>query len=593
MMQNDKLAPLISALLMLSVPSFAIARDAEPMEEGGDPSVEQAGEVLITLKAPLMSPLFAEMPVAVVDDEPITFGDLVRRIASIHQSVEEANAPAQQDYEKLLNRVITTKLIVQEARNIGLDELPDVVNSIESVSTDLLISKLMSLKLDEVEPDPKEVEELYEKMAREFLLSTVKIQKEDDALSLKEQVDSGEDFSVVATRFAEEGRAEYDAGDGSYVKLKDLLPRIAQALMEMEADSVSEIFFDAGIFTIFHVGAVRAYEDPALLEEARQKVLEPAQKKAAREYGEYLEAKYATIDKRLLKKVDFESKKTGFLSLGKEEPVDFDELEKDERVVATTLTDPPFVVTIGSLATAVRESFHHGIETSSAGKKNLNAKKEIILKNLLFKRTAVAEARELGLDQTPTYIDTMDEFTTSLLFDVFVKKVIAPDVKITEDEVREYFEAHIDEFSTPKMVRLNAIAFRESQDAESALGKLRKRADFQWVSANSPGRVGDENREVFNFDGSLLSVKSLPEKLREIIEDANQGDALIYSDDKGYHHVLVVSKVFPAEPRPYESVRGAVARIVFEQNLKSLTAEWSEKLKEVYETRIFVEGVGD
>jgi len=593
MMQKYKLAPLIPALLMLAAPGFAVAPDGEPAQAGDDSGVEQAEEILITLNAPLMSPLFSETPVAVVDEEPITFGDLVRRIASIHQDVDKDAAPAQKDYARLLDRVITTRLIVQESRNIGLDELPDVVKSIESVSTDLLISRLMSLKLDGVEPDPNEVEELYEKMAREFLLPTVKVQEEKDALSLKEQVDSGNDFSEVATRFAEEGKAEFDASDKSFVKLKDLLPRIAQAVIDMDVGSVSEIFFDDGIFTIFHVEAIRPYEDPALLEEARQRVLEPAQKKAAREYGDYLEEKYATVNKRLLKKVDFESKKTGFLSLGKEEPVDFSELERDERVVATTHTDPPFSVTIGSLATAVRESFHHGIETSSAGKKNLNEKKQIVLKNLLFKRTAVAEARSLGLDQAPAYIDTMDEFTMSLLFDVFVKKVIAPDVKVSEDEVREYFEAHIDDFSTPKMLRLNAIAFGELQDAESALGKLQKRADFKWVSANSPGQVDDGNREVFNFDGSLLSVKSLPGKLRESVEDANQGDALIYSDDKGYHHVLVVSKVFPATPRPYESVRGAVARIVFEQNLKRLTVEWSEKLKEVYETRIFVEGLDD
>jgi hypothetical protein len=85
----------------------------------------------------------------------------------------------------------------------------------------------------------------------------------------------------------------------------------------------------------------------------------------------------------------------------------------------------------------------------------------------------------------------------------------------------------------------------------------------------------------------------MPEDLHHRIEDGKQGDALIYSDDQGYHHVLVINKVFPSQPKPYESVRSPIAKIIFDQKLKLLINDWSDKLKEAYETRIFVEGLGD
>jgi len=592
-MQKYTLVLIIPALLTLLVSGLAIARVDELPREEGVSDVERKEEVLITLKVPLTSPLFSETPVAVVDDEPITFYDLMRRIASIHKGLDEGSTSTKKDYADLLDRVITTKLVLHEARNIGLDELPEVVESIETVSTDLLISTLMSQKLADVEPDSSDVNELYEMMSREFLMSTVKLREEADALSFKKQIDSGEDFNAVAQRFTEEGRAEFDAGGGKYMMLKSLRPRIAQAVFDMKAGSTSEIFADQGTYLVFHVDAVRVYEDSALKEEAWQKALGPAKQKAARDYDERLRKKHATVDERLLKKVDFEAKKTGFPWRGKEEPVDLNELEKDERVVATVHVDPPFVVTIGDLASAVQEVFYHGIETAAERKKDLNNEKQVVLNNLLFKQTAVAEARNLGLDETDAYVDTMDEFTTSLLFDVFVKKVIAPDVKISEGEVREYFESNVEKFSTPKMFRLNAMAFNQLRDAESALMKLNKRADFKWVSANSPGLVDEANQEVFNFDGALLTVTALPEDLHGRIEDAGSGDAMIYSDGKGYHHVLVIDEVFPSNPRPYESVRASVAKIIFEQKIKLLINDWSEKLKEAYETRIFVEGLGE
>jgi hypothetical protein len=241
----------------------------------------------------------------------------------------------------------------------------------------------------------------------------------------------------------------------------------------------------------------------------------------------------------------------------------------------------------------VQQAFFHGIETAAKRKKNLNDEKQVALNNILFTQAVVAEARSLGLDQTDAYLDQVDEFSTSLLFNVFVKKVIAPDVKITQEEVREYFDANIEEFSTPKMFRLNAIVFSELPDAERALRKIEKRADFKWVSANSPGRVEEENQEGFDFNGALLSVTALPEDLHDRIEDFDQGDALIYSDAKGYHHVLVVSKAFPPKPQPFETVKTSIAKTIYEQNFKLLIADWSDKLKEAYETRIFVEGLGD
>jgi hypothetical protein len=594
MIQRNILALIIPAFLALPASGNATARHHEMTEEEESADVERGEELLITLNVPLTSPLFSKTPVAVVDEEPITFHDLLQRIGAIHQEMEKGATPTKKkDYADLLDRVITTKLIVHEARNIGLDELPEVVESIETMSTDLLVSEVMSRRLAEVEPDPDDVDELYEMMSREFSMSTVKLQKEEDALSFKEQVDSGEDFEVVAKRFAEEGKAEFDSGDGQFLKLKDLLPRIGQAVVDEKAGSVSEIFADSGVYTLFHIEAVRPYEDPALKEEAQQKALEPAQREVAREYTEALKAKYATIDERLLKKIDFNSKKSGFFSLGKEEPADFEELVKDERVVATVNVDPPFTVTVADLAKDVRGAFFHGVETATKRNTNLNDEKQIALDNILFTQTAVAEARSRGFDQTDAYLDQMDEFITSLLFNVFVKKVIAPDVKLTQEEVREYFDANIESFSTPKMFRLNAIAFSELSDAESALRKIEKRADFKWVSANSPGRVDEEDRDGFDFDRALLSVTALPEDLHHRIEDLNQGDALIYSDDKGHHHVLVISKAFAPKPRPYESVKTSIAQTIFDQNLKLLIADWSDKLKEAYETRIFIEGLGD
>ena len=448
----------------------------------------------------------------------------------------------------------------------------------------------MSSQLETIEADPVEVDQLYRRLSRELLLTALTFKREEDALAFEEQYKADGDFNQVARRFIEEGRADGEIDSEQYVKLKDLRPQLAQVAIDMEAGFVSPIFSASGEFLLFHLHDTRFYEDAGVEEEARQKVLEPLQKEKANEYIDFLIAKYATIDERLLESIDLERETTGFLWSREEQPVDLQKLLVDQRVLATVQGDEPNTVTVGDLAAALDEKHFHGIE-KAADKRKLNRDKLPVLRDMLLKRAALLEAARQGRDQSDDYLESIGEYATSILFDTFINKVVAPDVAIREDEVREYHREHVEDFSSPAMYRLNGLAFYTERNAEMALDKLRRGADVRWVSANSPGLLDKENEAASIFDGALLSSTGMPEDLREAAERAREGDALLYSSPEGYHYVISIDKFFPAAPRPYEAARGPIAKILFQAKLEALIDEWSGKLKEGYETRIFVTGL--
>lgn len=581
----------IAILAFLSSPQSGFATDPHDVpaheETTGDPQSNQ--ELVITLQAPLMSPLFSKTPVAVVDEEPITFSDLTKLIASIHAGRAAEATAARKDYANLLERLIRTKLIIQEARNIGLDELPEIQSQIDQLSIKLLAAALMSPKLETVEADAAEVDALYEQMSRELLLTALTFKREEDALAFQEQYRSGGDFTGLARRFIEAGRAEGDIDVQQYTKLKDLLPQIAQAAFEMDADSISPIFTADGGFILFYLDDIRFYEDATVKEEARQKILTPLKRKKADDYVDFLIEEYSTINRDLLDEVDFETQKTGYLWSREEQPVDHQQLLDDDRVLAIVHGDEPFTVTVGDLAGEVERKRFHGVE-EAAQKRGLNKKKWPVLRDVLFRRIVRIEAASQGKDQTEEYLDAIGEYTHSLLFDTFVRKIVAPDVKISEEEVRDYYAEHADEFSSPTMFRMSGLAFHTLPDAERALMKLRRGVDFKWVSANSPGQVDKETEETLNIDDSLLSLTALPDDLRKTAEGAQAGDSLLYSSPENHHYVIAIEEVFPARPKPYEAVRRSIAGIIFEEKVKALLDEWGGKLKEAYETRIFLSG---
>ena len=108
-MKKGMLPILTLAFVLLSGPGLAAGHDSEPAPGEESPSPGSSEEVIITLQAPLGSPLFSQTPVAVVDDEPITFSDLAESISSTHAGRAEEATAVKKDYAKLLERIVTTK----------------------------------------------------------------------------------------------------------------------------------------------------------------------------------------------------------------------------------------------------------------------------------------------------------------------------------------------------------------------------------------------------------------------------------------------------------------------------------------------------
>jgi hypothetical protein len=306
------------------------------------------------------------------------------------------------------------------------------------------------------------------------------------------------------------------------------------------------------------------------------------------EYSRELEAKYADIDEKLMAEVNFDRETTGALWFKESKPMDFNALLQDERVLATvTRGGEPVTITIAEVARQVKASSYHGIDNKAA--EELNNKKEIAFRNMLFKLAGRREAISQGLDKDREFIFKLGEYRNSLLFGAFIDKVVAPEIKLREEDVQEYYDKHkADKYSTPPMLRLRSLAFTREKEAAAALAKLQQGADFKWVSANAAGQAEKSGKSLLNFDQNLLSLTALPEELRPRMKNSRKGDFLLYAPKEGHAYVLEITDLYPATPRPYEQVRGEIARILFNEEMEQAINEYAAKLKEAYETRIFI-----
>ncbi len=547
-------------------------------------SADEGGEqrkVTMTLTFPLFSDFFLDTPVALVNEEPVTLRELRKEITSFHGEMfaedgegENAAASVEKNYLVLLNRVINTRLIVEEARNIGLDELPAIQAQLKDEKEKMLRKMLFRKHLDsvDVEVSEDEVTAIFRSKVKEYKMTTLLFKAKDDADRALEDIRSGKDFDTVAERLIEEGTAEGSEKGGAYVKEKDMLPHIKEIINTMEPGSASPVVnVPGGKSAIFKFDGVRYPDNPGELENAREMVRTVSRNTEVVRYMKSLVEKYVTVNEKLYKSLDLEDREA------------FKGFREDDRVLATVEGGDP--VTVKDLAATIDETLFHGAEKTS----DLNEKKSTVFDNMLSKLVLKKEALRLGLDKTDEYKGWLITYERGLLFGAFIDKAVVPEAKLTHAEVKGYYEEHKNEFMTPEMMSIDGrLVFSSRRHAEDAAVKLRGGTDLKWLIEHADGQVDKDPDQLMNFTGRIWSVNGLPEDVQKIVKGSKERDIRIYESPESDYYVLFITDVIPPGPRPFDDVKLEIAKELHGKKVAALVEEWAGKLKEAYPVEIFI-----
>lgn len=517
--------------------------------------------------------------VATVNGEPVTHEEFRKALASLHEGIQEKDTGRKKDYSGLLDRIINAKLILQEARNIGLDTLPEVKKNVGEYEIQVLRELLLSRQIRDIRPKERDVQKVYKESVREWKIRSYLFEKEEDAKQAEGALLAGAAFDNVMNRLVAEGKAKGDE-EGSYFKGKDLLPEIAQAVSKLKEGDVSpSLKIPTGkkgefAFTFLKLEGVRYPEDPEALKRARKEVLQKKRLESLDIYAKTLKKKYVKIHQGILDNLDYESKDPGL-----------DNLVKDPRVVAEILGEKP--IRVADMSLEIKQKFYHGVELAAAGKK-VNKLKAAMLDEMILKRVLQKEALREKIDKKPEFKGRIASYRNEVVFEKFVEKVIDRDIKPDEKKVRKYYDERGEEFLSPEMIRVSDLVFGKREDAADAMEKLRKGADYKWLKANAPGQIEEKSRQrVAPLVGELVPKKDLPDEVQEAVSGAGPGEVRLYASPENQYFVLDVLEVVPPKPVPFDQVKDFIASKVFQEERQKSVEEWAGKLRAASEIKIF------
>lgn len=159
-------------------------------------------------------------------------------------------------------------------------------------------------------------------------------------------------------------------------------------------------------------------------------------------------------------------------------------------------------------------------------------------------------------------------------------------VEVTNQEIRDYFRAHIDEFREPAYVRLARLTFplpakaaaaqieAVQAKAEAALARLRRGEDFYGVLLASTADQSAEGGDLGTFRAGELTAA-----FERAVQGLKEGEVSAVIETPDGFHILRVEERSPGKIRQFDAVQDEIQKAIFDQKTEARHKEWAQSLR--------------
>jgi parvulin-like peptidyl-prolyl isomerase len=528
-------------LLILLISAYCIVL----IFSGGCASLQQKGQVL-----------------ALVDGEPITEEDIGYSLTITHRREDLSSAGSLRliDY---VQKMVDDRLITDEARRAGMDEYPEVQQAVQAFILRESVVRLYNEEIvKHVTVTDQEILDFYKDNYKQFVIGLIEVGSEDKATEILDQLKGGGDFEEIAMKYS--NHASRDKGGRIVLTKKGVPTYMLEAISHLKPGEISESISILDKFLI--VKFIEQEEAPGgeefknLSGSIEKTIRKQKENERGEEYLQYLRGKPSIkIHEELLSEIDLDG--------GKEE------IEKWSKDDSPLVEIDSSILTVGEFVSMARPS--------------MRKTKEDILNSWIDRTLVDHEALSRHYEENPDLRDMVHRYENKLLKDTFIRRVVVPQIVITEEMVEEYYESHKDEFTKPALYRIQQITVKDKEEAELILDNLQNGADFSWLAQ----RKSVDHYASDGGDAGWFVKQVLPKPVQELIGSLNPGEITPVLEVGPLFLIVSLQEKKPEEVQEFDSVRDDVYKACFAAQVKSILDTYIAQLKADAQIVIYEETV--
>jgi parvulin-like peptidyl-prolyl isomerase len=241
------------------------------------------------------------------------------------------------------------------------------------------------------------------------------------------------------------------------------------------------------------------------------------------------------------------------------------------KVGDTVITQADFEREMKGLPEFVQKMF----EGDSGREKFLD---ELIKRELLNK-----EALKKGLDKDSEYLKKLEDFKKITLVGLLLQKEIESKVKVSDQDVKDYYEKNKEKFAPVNQIRASHILVKTEEEAKKISERLKKGEDFtqlakkysiDTVSAKNGGDLGFFSRGQMAPEFEAAASRLKPGEISDPIKT-----------QFGYHIIKVTDKKM-GQVVEFEKVKNLISQNLVAEKQKEFFDSYIEGLKKSYKVEI-------
>lgn len=393
-----------------------------------------------------------DLTVASVNDVPISVEQLMAAIPRSYEPGTESAAVYQ-----ALEGLIDKELMVQEAERLGLDSV--VAFPLELEKKGLVIYELFADIEEKTRPvTEQELRRVYDLLRYEVHCRVIAVRSPDTAEQVYQALTAGASFESLAVKYSihpSRGRG----GDLGYIQEYFIEEPLRSAVLGLKTGEWTRpIFFDSSYQIVQLLDRRPVAPPPPPFNESKQQLAEQLKisrrRQAANEYVRRLRQRliYNPAGLRIFHK-----------------PVD--SITEAEKEIWVAVRDSSKYVKVGRLLHIARQ-FPPGLDTVV----RTYAIKRAIEDDLMFE-----DGLNRGLDRAPRVADQLNRLRRKLLYESLYNRVITNNITVSDEEVRQFYEAHRDRYpgeldAVAPLIRNNLFLERRERRWHEYRQELRSRS---------------------------------------------------------------------------------------------------------------------
>jgi peptidyl-prolyl cis-trans isomerase C len=214
--------------------------------------------------------------------------------------------------------------------------------------------------------------------------------------------------------------------------------------------------------------------------------------------------------------------------------------------------------------------------------------KEKFLEELVKKELLYQEALKKGLEKNTEYQKKVEDFRKLTLIGQLLEKEIETKAKVTDQDVKDYYEKHKEELSSINQIKAGHILVKTEDEAKKILERIKKGEDFTSLAKKYSIDIGSAKN---GGDLGFFSPGQMVPEFEAAAFRLKKGEISKPVRTKFGYHIIRVTDKKTGKPLEFDKVRNAIFQRLSAEKQKEFFDTYIDGLRKTYKVEINKEAI--